>query len=125
LSDSDSSGKRVGQATFVVATYLNGDTEAWHHARKMADTEAALRQAATGVRASTSIRSIPTLIRHVAAKLDSDAVDLHGDWIERLVAGEADPYMDPVIRKLPTELRVKTLDYCDARRDLLALSRGS
>jgi hypothetical protein len=122
LLETSSSSTMLGKAHFTVAVHREGDDAAWSLARQLASAEARLRQVASGHRADTSIRSLPTLIRHVAAKIDVDSVDVHGDWTERLIAGQADPYIDPVIRKLPTDLRVVALDYNDSRRALLALN---
>ncbi|MCC9644974.1 hypothetical protein LOC71_22075 [Rhodopirellula sp. JC740] len=121
--ETSSNSTLLGKANFTVAVHRNGDDAAWQLARQLAAAEVRLRQAASGHRADTSIRSLPTLIRHVAAKIDVDSVDIHGDWAERLIAGTADPYVDPVIRKLPADLRVIALDYCDSRRALLALDQ--
>ena len=121
LLETSSSSELLGKAHFTVAVHRESDDAAWSLARQLASAEVRLRQAASGHRADTPIRSLPTLIRHVAAKIDVDSVDVHGDWAERLIAGQADPYIDPVIRKLPTDLRVVALDYNDSRRALLAL----
>lgn len=121
LLETSSSSTMLGKAHFTVAVHREGDDAAWSLARQLASAEVRLRQAALGHRADTPIRSLPNLIRHVAAKMDMDSVDVHGDWAERLIAGQADPYIDPVIRKLPTDLRVVALDYNDSRRALLAL----
>ncbi|TWT73236.1 hypothetical protein [Allorhodopirellula solitaria] len=113
--------RALGQARFVVAVHAEGDPVAWQAAREMTDTESALRREAARVRAQSPSRSLSTMIRHVAAKLDVDSVDLHSDWPDRLVFHNADPYNDPVIKKLPAELRVLVLDYCDARRSVETL----
>ncbi|MBB3208213.1 hypothetical protein FHS27_004040 [Rhodopirellula rubra] len=106
----------LGEGRFVVAVHAEGDPVAWQAARDFADAEATLRHEARNVRATSPARSLSTLLRHVAAKLDSDAVDLHSDWAERLIFANADPYTDPIIRKLPADVRVVALEYCDARR---------
>lgn len=110
--------RRLGESRFVVAVHAEGDPVAWRAAETITDAEATLRSEAASARATSSARSLSTLLRHVAAKFDSDAVDLHSDWVERLIFESADPYTDPIIRKLPTEVRVSALDYCNARRKL-------
>lgn len=118
----DVSGIRaLGEARFVVAVHAEDDPVAWRAARAMTDAEAALRREAANVRAQSPSRSLSTMIRQVAAKLDMDSVDLHSDWPERLVFQNADPYTDPIISRLPADLRVLVLDYCDARRDVETL----
>lgn len=111
----------LGEGRFVVAVHAEGDPVAWKAAQSVADVEASLREQARGVRAKSPAKSLSSLIRHVAAKLDIDSVDVHGDWMDRIVFGNADPHTDPVIRKLPTHLRVAALDYCDARRAIQTL----
>ncbi|WP_201767205.1 hypothetical protein, partial [Rhodopirellula sallentina] len=106
----------LGEGHFVVAVHAEGDPVAWHAARDFAAAEIALRSQARSVRATSPARSLSTLLRHVAAKLDSDAVDVHSDWAERLIFANADPYTDPIIRRLPAEVRVVAIEYCDARR---------
>lgn len=110
--------RALGEARFVVGVYAEGDPVAWRAVRAMADAEAVLRREAAQVRAPSPSRSLSTMIRHVAAKLDVDSVDLHSDWPERLIFENADPYMDPIIKRLPADLRVLVLDYCDARRQV-------
>jgi hypothetical protein len=113
--------RSLGEARFVVGVYAEGDPVARQVVQSMTDAEATLRREADKVRAGSPARSLSTLIRHVASKLDMDSVDVHSNWPERLVFNNADPYTDPIIRKLPTDLRVKALDYCDARRKVESL----
>lgn len=117
----DGQMQALGEGRFVVAVHAEGDPVAWKAAQAMADVEASLREQAKGIRAKSPAKSLSSLIRHVAARFDVDSVDVHGDWIDRVVFGNADPHTDPVIRKLPTELRVAALDYCDARRKIQTL----
>ena len=112
----DSRMREIGHGRFTVALHAEGDPVAWKAAQSMVDMESSLREQARGFRAQSPANSLSTFIRHVAEKLDIDSVDVHGDWIDRLVFDHADPYTDPIISKLPTQLRVAALDYCDARR---------
>lgn len=111
----------LGRADFVIAVYRDGDGEAWQLARDLSLAEASLRSTAVRASSPQAIRSIPTLVRHVAAKFNLDETPPDTTWVNRLLAGNADPYVDPVIRKLPTEVRVRTLDYVDLRRKLVQL----
>ena len=117
--------RALGEARFLVAVYAEGDPVAWRAVQAMADAEAILRREAANIRAQSPSRSLSTMIRQVAAKLDVESVDLHSDWPERLVFQNADPYTDPVISKLPADLRVLVLDYCDARRTVESLRTPS
>lgn len=128
LGDDVGAVRALGEGRFVVGVYAEGDPVARRAVQSMTDAEATLRREAAKVRTSSPARSLSTLLRHVASKFDADSVDVHSDWPERLVFENADPYTDPIIRKLPTELRVKVLDYCDARRtvnELRTLSKPS
>ncbi len=113
--------RSLGEARFVVGVYAEGDPVARQVVQSLTDAEVTLRREAAKVRTGSPARSLSTLIRHVASKLDVDSVDVHSNWPERLVFDNADPYIDPIIRKLPTDLRVKALDYCDARRKVESL----
>jgi len=121
LGDEAGAMRPLGAARFVVAVHAEGDPVARQAAQAFSDSEATLRREAGRVRATSPARSLSTLIRHVVAKLDVDSVDVHGDWAERLIFNQADPYTDPIIRKLPTETRVIALDFCDAQRSLETL----
>lgn len=118
LGDDHEKLDAIGQARFVVAVHAEGDPDAWQAAEKLIQTEQLLRTQAKRIRSTTPTHSLSTLIRHVAAKLDSDSVDIHGDWVDRLIFDNADPHTDAMIRKLPTALRVLALDYRDACQSL-------
>lgn len=110
----------LGKAHFVVAVYRQGDDQAWQIARQLSSVEVALRQAA-GAGGDKKASSLPKLIRHVAAKWDPDSDPARQDWVDRLVAGTADPYVDSAIRRQPVDVRVRAIDYADLRRELLSL----
>jgi len=116
LGDDDEKMRPLGQAQFVVAVHAEGDPDAWRAAETLIETEQLLRAEAKKIHSTKPTHSLSTLIRHVASKLDPDSVDIHSDWVDRLVLNHADPHTDSVIRRLPTPLRVLALDYCDARR---------
>lgn len=122
LGDDHNKMRAIGKGQFVVAVHAEGDPDAWRAAESVANTELALRNQAKSIRAAKPSHSLSTLIRHVAAKLDMDSADVHDDWVNRLVFGSADPHTDSVIRKLPTQVRVIALDYCDARKKLETLT---
>ena len=111
--------KTVGAATFLVAVYRQGDREAAAAGQALAAAEQNLRVAAE----QTSHRpaeSVSSMLRRVVMKLDVTKLDrptdpAASDWVDRLITGNADPYFDGQIRRLPVELRVAALDYCDAR----------
>ncbi|SMP37764.1 hypothetical protein SAMN06265222_10124 [Neorhodopirellula lusitana] len=121
LGDDSNKVHPIGQGRFAVAVHAEGDPVAWRLAKSMADTEQVLRSEASKIRTVSATHSLSTLIRHVAAKIDIESDAPSGAWVDRLVFQNADPYTDPVIRKLPTQLRVVALDYCDARRKLQRL----
>lgn len=115
---------------FVIAVARADDSSAQQWASRLAATEQHLRERARQhSKQDRTASSLSTLYRHVAARLDWSADDRHGversssivdsgDWIDRLIHGDADPYTDRVIAKLPVDVRVEALRYCDLRRQL-------
>ncbi|MEM1228493.1 MAG: hypothetical protein AAGJ40_22605 [Planctomycetota bacterium] len=112
--------QRVAHQHFAVAVYRDGDEQAQALAAELTATEFTLRSAAADTRPTPSIRSLPGLLRHVAAKFNADEM-VDPIWIDRFIAGVADPYVDPAITKLPSNVRVLALDYADLRRQLTRL----
>ena len=115
--------KTLGSANFVVAVHPQGDREAAEQAKRIALAEQALRDMAALHPQRHSPQSLPGMIRHLAIKLDLDSPCPNQRWIQRLINGEADPYMDREISRLPMELRVAAIDYHDARNKFAQLSR--
>ena len=114
--------KTLGLANFVVATYLVGDREAETRAKELADAEETLRQLARQHRVKTPVNSLPSMLRHVARKLDLEPSEPSGDWIGRLLLDRADPYLDETITKLPMPIRIAAIDYTDVRDKFLLMN---
>ena len=114
--------KTLGKAHFVVATFPAGDKDAAARARRVALAEQALRDSAANFPTKQSAKSLPGMIRHIAAKLDLDSPRPNNRWMQRLIRGEADPYMDREISRLPIEVRVAAIDYHDARNKFAQLT---
>lgn len=114
----------VGEAHFVVATYRKGDTEAGTWARNLAASEDNLRDSANRFRERKPSRDPVTGMFHrFADKLDindstSYSVSSGDSWVGRLLMGQTNPYTDETIKKLPVDLRVVAIDYCDHVRQL-------
>ena len=115
--------KTIGSAHFVVAIFKDHDIEAETIARSLADSEYALRMLAAKHRiAESDSYSLPSMLRHVATKLDFDANQHHErDWLQRLLTNRADAHLDKQIRRLPMPIRVAILDYVDHRDTFLTL----
>ena len=111
----DSEIRTLGSANYVVATYRAGDVFAKEHAEQLAIAEQKMRRLAIQHQQQTAIRSLPSLIHHVAKKLDGKSTTAGTVWMEQLIAGHADPYIDKQISKLPMDVRIAALDYYDAR----------
>ncbi|MEM6364155.1 MAG: hypothetical protein AAF745_07005 [Planctomycetota bacterium] len=109
----------VAMQSFVVAVHGADDAEAKRAAHRMINAETRLRAIADREETHQT-NSFPNLFRHIAAKLDMDGAP-DGDWVNHLVAGSADPYVDPRITKLSTAVRVAALDYAESRRRLVRL----
>jgi hypothetical protein len=81
----------------------------------LADAEAALRSTAAEHNVMAEVNSLPTMLRHVAMKLDLDSSQGDQGWLERLLVERADPHLDKEIRQMPMPLRVAVLDYAEIR----------
>lgn len=115
----------VGSANFVVAAHRAGDSIAAAHAQTIAEAEHHLRMLATKMSPNASrgsIPSLPSMLRHVAIKLDLDTKADDNAWLGKLVAGSADPYLDKRISQLPMALRVAAIDYADSRKQFAGLN---
>jgi hypothetical protein len=119
----DSATKTLGAADFVVATYLQGDSEASHMAHRLFAAETELRIMARECSDPRAHHSLKSLLRHVAMKLDVESGPPAISWVDRLLLNRADPHMDKVIQKLPMPVRVAVLDYVDTRDAFLAINR--
>ncbi|TWU54552.1 hypothetical protein Poly51_32710 [Rubripirellula tenax] len=113
----------LGSANFVVATYRAGDDVAASRAARIADAEFMLRRTAKELTTPPAPRSLPSMLRHVAMKLDLEPSKPDTRWLHRLLTGAADPYLDKQITKLPMPVRVAALDYVESREDFAALNR--
>ncbi len=113
--------KTVGSANFVVAAYRSGDSEAADLAYAFTTAEQRLRQISRHQNVRTKPTNLPSMLRHVAAKLDLDSLPPKNQWINRLVAGMADPYLDREISRLPIDLRIAAIEYHDSRLEFTRL----
>ncbi len=107
--------KTMGQSNFVVAAYRDGDQQAAQLSHQLAVAEQSLRNLAHQQATNDSVSSLSAMLRRVAIKLDLQSPDRDDRWVWRLLAGEADPYLDKQIRRLPMEIRLAVLDYCELR----------
>lgn len=113
----------LGSSNFVVACYRQGDREAAARARALSDAEFALRGVIIEHRQPKKLSSLPSMLRHVARKFESEPSAPTEGWLQRLLLNRADAHMDSEIRKLPIPIRVAILDYVDVRDDFLAIHR--
>jgi hypothetical protein len=117
--------KTIGSANFVVAVFKEHDRDAEAEARSLAECEYALRTLAAKHRASeANSHSLPSVLRHVANKLDFESDHQQDtDWLQRLLTNRADPHLDKQISRLPMPIRVAILDYADQRDAFVAMGR--
>ncbi len=115
--------KTLGSANFVVALFKDHDTEAETIARSLAESEYALRILAAKHRVTEiDSHSLPSMLRHVANKLDFESDERpQQDWLQRLLTNGADPHLDKQISKLPMPIRIAVLDYVDHRNAFLTM----
>ena len=111
----------VGSANFVVAAYREGDLEAEAKARELSEAEYLLRCAIIEHGGNRKVNSLPSMLRHLARKLDPDAKNPSDWWLQRLLLDRIDTHMDTEIRELPMPIRVAILEYDDARDSFLRL----
>jgi len=125
----------VAEQHFVIAAYRCGNDAARRWANELFDAEQELRAAARRLRPA-KVDSLPRMIHTVAAKIgdwssaartppSSLAVTSHrgdDDWLRRLLNDRCDPYTDREISRLPVDLRMVALDYCDKRDEIERLS---
>jgi len=122
LGSWDRGVKTLGAANFVVAAYRIGDPQAAQAAKTLAEAEQKLRLLAAHRPPKSSLDSIPSMLRHVAMKLDWESqTPPMTPWVDRLLLGGADPYLDKQMSRLPVDVRVAALDYCEARDNFIRL----
>ena len=114
--------RTIGAANFVVAAYRQGDAEAAQRARELSDAEYALRNTVRRHHVSSEVNSLPSMLRHVAMKLDLESSEPDASWIQRLILQQADAHFDKEISKLPMPVRVAVLDYVDVRDDFFTIN---
>ena len=114
--------KTLGAAHFVVAVHRAGDTEAALRARDLFEAESSMRTLAAELPRRSSNASLGAWMRNVTAKFDSKSQPVGDRWMPRLLRGEADPYLDKQIRKLPMPVRVAVLDYIDIRDEFAEMA---
>jgi hypothetical protein len=116
--------KILGSANFVVAVYRYQDKTAESSARALADAEHQLRMLAARSRtAKSEPLSLPSMLRHVATKLELEPAEPSShDWLQRVLTQRADPYLDKSISRLPMSTRLAILEYNDRRRDFQSLN---
>ncbi len=119
----------VGANHFVVAAYDQADLEARQCASELAAAEFRLRKLASTHRPDQKIRSLPALLHHVAAKFDrpdkqpEQILDLV--WLDALLMGRADPFVDDQIGKQPMPVRVAVLNYHKSRKRFVAMNQSA
>lgn len=117
----DSDTVTLGAAQFAVAAFRAGDKQAEAIAAEVAEAEYELRTLAGMHARSQSPTSLPSMLRHVARKLDLDDTPPGNQWLMRLLVGSADPHLDKQITKLPMAVRIAALDYADVRDQFASL----
>lgn len=117
--------KTVAATKFVVAVFRENDKESEAAAHALAESEFALRsQASKHLSSDFDDYSLPSMLRHVAKKLDPESDRRSRQtWLQRILFHQVDPHLDKEIRRLSIPIRVAILDYIDHRKAFLAISR--
>jgi hypothetical protein len=113
--------KAIGQANFVVAAFRSGDARAAELARTVSEAEQNLRRLAKQTPRPSAASSLPSMLRQFATKIDREPPPNHNAWVDRVLRGDADPYFDKQLQRLPTSIRVAVLDYVDCRDEFNGL----
>lgn len=114
----------IGDARFVIAAYRQGDEPARRAAYQLSEAERELRRLSMQYPVRHTPKSLPGMIRHVAAKLELEPSPADDSWLPRILFTAADPHLDTSVRKLPMPVRVAILEYAELREELLAMSGG-
>ena len=108
--------KTIVKRDFVIATHQQQDNEAADLAIRLARLDRRLADYASSHRDSNSLFSW--------WKRDRSADKSLGEsWYAAVTRGQADPYLDKQIKKLPMAVRVAVLDYTDVSRELKRLNQ--
>ena len=105
--------KTLGASHFVVAAYNHNDVQAANVSRRLAAAEQVLREASW--EQSDQGVSLGSFLHHIARRLSLEETTSGVQSIRRILQGEADPYLDKEIQKLPMQIRLAVLEYCDLR----------
>ncbi|TWT92108.1 hypothetical protein [Stieleria varia] len=109
----DVKAETVQMNHFVVAVYCAGDVQARELAEQLARNERRLRELAS----KSTPRTPPwkQALESLTPWNDSDGME-HSNWLDRLLAGAADPMIDKTISRLQMPVRVAVLEYDDTRK---------
>jgi len=111
--------KTVGRSTFCVAIHRGGDVGAAKLASRLSRQEMRLRTIAKREPRTKGIAAVfPVSLGSVFEKRGR-----RDGWVERIIAEQADVYLDEQIAELPVSQRVAVLDYAEARDEFLDLNR--
>lgn len=112
-----------GQASFVVAMYLQGDSGAQMAARDFVAAESNLRRMAATKRTEVEKRAVPTPVHELAVHFGGKSPRIPDTWLEQLLVG---PEREAVqfLGYLPGAVRESAIDYTAARRKLRAVNAG-
>ncbi|TWT70759.1 hypothetical protein [Crateriforma conspicua] len=118
--------RTVATQHFTVAAYRPENHVAKTWAYDLFHAEAELRNATTHWQQMRNRSSgFPAMLQSLASTMDhlANAPDgaRHHDrdqWLDGLLQADVDPYTNPAVRRLPVDLRVLAIAYCDKRDEL-------
>lgn len=110
----------VGHSEFAVPVIPQGNAESKSLALQLARAERHLRELADQAgHSSVCEPSLSSILHSVASKLEFDSPPNDIKWVDRLVCGHADAYVDEKISRLPMHIRRAAINYQKQRQRFL------
>ncbi|MBM4000028.1 MAG: hypothetical protein FJ297_10910 [Planctomycetes bacterium] len=113
----------LGDRTFSVALYGQGDAEAKAMAERFAESEWRMRRAAAVHRRQIEKQSFPTVAHKVGALFTVVEPKIPDGWLDELLRANPGAPIPEYTRYLPDAVRVAAREYTIAKRDLASLAR--
>jgi hypothetical protein len=114
-----------GARRFVLALYLDGDTEAKSAAQRLVRAETDFWKIVSASRNEIERRSRPTLVHRFGVLFDVVRPVIPEDWTQQLIYGPQAEALQNIAKRLPPEVRQAAAEYDLARRELRGLGTGT
>ena len=112
-----------GSADFLIGLYREKDPVARQAARDLVRSERELKRLAQTEQRSIERRRYGSTSDKLAVWLNLESPRIPEDWLQEVVRGESTQRDFDFQRHLPDDVRAAVQDFCEARRQLVQLSR--